>query len=187
MTEIVASENVEVFIAEGGEVVVITTPETTVEYITAGLQGPAGPPGAADKLSRAGDTMDAGADLAFSGGGEVKGLPSVPLTSSSASSREYTDSIPGVIPSIATVINYGVGDKTLILVNSTNQVVEVQLPDVAGYIGKHFHVKWWKGSNDVVLKAAASQTVEEEDEIIFGERLDSLHVVGVSSTEWAII
>ena len=156
--------------------------DATTTYVDAALSA-----GLADKVSLAGDTMDAGADLVFSGDGEVGGLPSVPLTSSSASSKEYTDSIPGVIQSIVTAIDYGAGGETLILVDSTAQAVDIQLPDVAAYIEKHFHVKWWKGYNDVTMKAQTGQTIDEEDSHIFGERTDSLHVVGVSATEWALV
>ena len=186
MTEIVEIEKVEVITVDEGIVTVVTTPEVIHEYITEGIPGPSGPPGAADKLSRAGDTMDAGADLAFSGGGEVVGLPSVPSTSSAASSKEYTDKAAD-ISSVVTVIDYGADDKRLVLVNSTDQEVEVELPDVADYIGKHFHIKWWKGDNSVTMKAKAGQTADEENSYVIGERMDSLHVVGVSATEWAIV
>lgn len=43
------------------------------------------------KANLAGDTMDSGADLTFSGGGEVLGLPATP-SATGASSKEYTDS-----------------------------------------------------------------------------------------------
>lgn len=89
--------------------------------------------------------------------------------------------------SVLTVVNYGAEDKTLILVNSTDQAVEIQLPDAADYIGEHFHIKWWKGYNSVTMAAQAGQTVDEEESHVFGEQMDSLHVVGVSATEWALI
>jgi hypothetical protein len=43
-----------------------------------------------DKISRAGDTMDSAADLAFVGGGEVTGLPASP-SATAAASKEYVD------------------------------------------------------------------------------------------------
>lgn len=45
MTEIVEIENVDVITIDEGEVVVVTTPDTVVEYITEGIQGPPGASG----------------------------------------------------------------------------------------------------------------------------------------------
>jgi hypothetical protein len=44
-----------------------------------------------NKLNRGGDTMDASANLAFSLGGEVTGLPAVPSSATAASSKQYVD------------------------------------------------------------------------------------------------
>lgn len=40
-----------------------------------------------------GDTMNAGADITFSGGGEVLGLPAVPSAADAAASKEYVDAV----------------------------------------------------------------------------------------------
>lgn len=45
----------------------------------------------ANKVDKAGDTMDSGANLTFQGGGEVLGLPSVPTAAGAAASKAYVD------------------------------------------------------------------------------------------------
>jgi hypothetical protein len=45
------------------------------------------------KVSKAGDSMSSAANLTFSGGGEVLGLPSTPSSSGSAASKAYVDAV----------------------------------------------------------------------------------------------
>jgi hypothetical protein len=46
-----------------------------------------------DKVSRAGSSMDSDADISFSGGGEVLGLPATPSVDSAAASKAYVDAV----------------------------------------------------------------------------------------------
>ena len=88
--------------------------------------------GLVDSLSRAGDTMDAEANLAFSGGGEVVGLPSVPSISSAAISKGYADS----------------GEQTL--TNKTLDGSVNNITDVANALTTRLHVR--KASSGTILK-----------------------------------
>jgi hypothetical protein len=88
--------------------------------------------GLADSISRTGDTMDAGANLAFSGGGEVVGLPSVPSISSAAISEEFSSS----------------GTQTL--TNKSMDGVSNTIHDAQSAVTTRIHVR--KASSGTILK-----------------------------------
>ncbi len=72
------------------------------------------------KVEKAGSSMDSGANITFSGGGEVLGLPSTPSAASAAASKAYVDAVAlGLAPKKA-VLAASTGPVTL----SSQQTVD---------------------------------------------------------------
>lgn len=70
-------------------------------------------------VNLSGDTMDSGADLTFTGGGEVLGLPAVPSGPTAAASKAYVDAVAEgltIKPAVETVVV----DTSAIGVETTN-------------------------------------------------------------------
>lgn len=82
--------------------------------------------------------------------------------------------------------SYSASNKVVILINTTQNAVEIILPNAAAYTNKIFHVKWIAGTNTATLTAQSGQSIDGESSHIYGELMDSLELIS-DGINWYII
>lgn len=89
---------------------------------------------------------------------------------------------------IAVSVAYNASNKTIILVDTTTQAVQITLPDAVAYADKLFIVKWKAGpnSNKPSVVPQSGQTIDTFNEIVFSRLLHCLHFVSDGANWWMV-
>lgn len=90
---------------------------------------------------------------------------------------------------ILTAINYTAANKVLIGVDTTNNAVQIDLPDANSFLERVFFIKWVKGlsANKVTIVTQAGQTADDYTSIQLNRIKDSIEVIAATPVEWWLV